>query len=195
MSEKNRLIIKENSNRAVILHDNGLRAGSIIEQAVSRLDEHQVQNLLGKAAEEALRLEIKNREQNMNYILGVNATKNHCDTVTILQGSNNGLTDRTKVISDINTGAGKMTIESKSGATCFVASVAYDDPNHPDVMLLRWYRDNVLVKSYLGTRFIALYWNIGPKIAVLVEKSTTLKKLFRYIISKIVIIIEKTDRK
>jgi hypothetical protein len=38
------------------------------------------------------------------------------------------------VTSDIKTGAGNMRIESKSGAICFIASIAYGDPNHPFII-------------------------------------------------------------
>ena len=43
------------------LHDNGLQAGSLLNQAVAKLNQVQAQNLMGKAAEEALKLEVKAR--------------------------------------------------------------------------------------------------------------------------------------
>lgn len=49
---------------------------------------------------------------------------------------------------------------------CFVASVAYADPDHDKVWLLRWYRDAVLRKSVFGRFLIRWYWQIGPHLAV-----------------------------
>ena len=182
MSDKKNLPRRDGN--ALELHDNGLKAGSLIELSVSRLNEEQVDNLMAKAGEEALRLEVKNREQNMDYVVGKKATEDHIDTFNMLDKA--GRTTRQTLVSDIKTGAGNMRIESKSGATCFVASVAYDDPNHPDVRFLRAYRDAVLVKSESGKRFIEWYWRTGPKIAKVVSKSRSMKKIARYLISKIV---------
>lgn len=66
---------------------------------------------------------------------------------------------------------------SKSGATCFVASVAYDDPNHLDVMFLRNFRDTTLVNSSSGRAFIRWYWIWGPKLAKGVAKRPALKNI------------------
>lgn len=166
------------------LHENGLRAGSLIEQAVARLDPEQTKTLMAKAGEEALRLEVKNREQNMDYVAGRKAAEDHIEMFDMLE--KNGRLTRQTVSSDIKTGAGNMKIESKSGATCFVASAAYGDPNHPDVMFLRGFRDNTLRNSAAGRIFIDLYWRVGPHLAVFVEKWRPLKRLSKYLISKIV---------
>lgn len=187
MSDDNNFPTQAPNKNSVKLHDSGLRAGSLIEQSLTRLNEQQTQNLMSKAAEEALRLEVKNREQNMDYVVGKKAAEDHIDTFNMLERG--GKTTRQTVVSDIKTGAGNMRIESKSGATCFVASVAYDDPNHPDVMFLRGYRDNVLSKSKAGQAFIAWYWRNGPKLAKFVGNSSFLKDSARIVISTIVKII------
>lgn len=184
MSEEKKLPTKVQSRNTILLHDSGLRSGSLIDQSLSRLNEQQAQNLMAKAGEEALRLEVKNREQNMDYVVGKKAAEDHIDTFNMLEKG--GRTTRQTVVSDIKTGAGNMRIESKSGATCFVASVAYDDPNHPDVMFLRGYRDTILVNSSLGRGFIAWYWKTGPKLAKIVGKSKILKEASRFAISRLV---------
>lgn len=184
MSDEKKWPMKAQSRSAVQLHDNGLRAGSLVEMSLTRLNKSQVQNLMAKAGEEALRLEVKNREQNMDYVVGKKATEDHIDTFNMLDKS--GSMTRQSVTSNIKTGAGNMRIESKAGATCFVASVAYDDPNHPDVMFLRGFRDNVLSKSPNGQSFIAWYWRNGPKLAKVVGKSIVLRNGARLVISGIV---------
>lgn len=57
---------------------------------------------------------------------------------------------------------------STAGA-CFVATAAYGDAAHPDVILLRRLRDEVLVRSAAGRAFIRAYWRIGPVLARLVR--------------------------
>lgn len=187
MSDGRNLSTRSQNSNFIQLHDQGLNAGSLIDQSLSRLNKEQVQNLVAKAGEEALRLEVKHREQNMDYVVGKKAVEDHIDTFNMLEKG--GKTTRQTVVSDIKTGAGNMRIESKSGATCFVASVAYDDPNHPDVMHLRHYRDTVLINSNFGKNFIACYWRIGPKIARIVKRSKLLKEVSRYLISRIVKIL------
>jgi hypothetical protein len=166
------------------LSDNGLRAGALIETAVTQLSQEQAQALMAKAAEEALRLESKRHEQNMDYVSGKKAIEDHVDAFNMLDKS--GKTTRHGVNSDIKTGAGNMRIESKSGATCFVASVAYDDPNHVDVMYLRDFRDTVLCNSKIGKDFIAWYWRVGPELAKAISPFKSLKMVFRYLIKVII---------
>lgn len=182
MSEDNYLTVY--GDKSVRLHDNGLRAGSLIEASVRSLSHRQAQNLMEKAAEEALRLEVKNREQLMDYVEGKKSALDHIDTWNMLDKG--GRLTRHSVMTDIKTGAGTMRLESKTGATCFVASVAYDDPNHPDVMALRWYRDNVLKHSAAGRKFIGWYWRWGPKLAKVVGKSILLRRTSRFSISSLV---------
>ena len=188
MSDKKSLPVDSQKQNSVQLHDNGLRSGSLIDASLSRLNEQQAQSLMAKAGEEALRLEVKNRDQNMDYVVGKKAAEDHIDTFNMLERG--GRTTRQTVTSDIKTGAGNMRIESKSGATCFVASVAYDDPNHPDVMFLRGFRDSVLVNSNYGQLFIDWYWKNGPKLAKIVEKSKFLKGCSRFVISRVVHILK-----
>lgn len=55
--------------------------------------------------------------------------------------------------------------QGASGGACFVATAAYGDRMHPDVVTLRRYRDRVLVKYPTGRAFIRLYWRVGPVLA------------------------------
>jgi hypothetical protein len=187
MSEDKKLPTHSSGNQ-VQLHDSGLRAGSLVEQAIRELNPEQASNLRARAGEEALRLEVKNREQNMDYGIGRQVTIDHIDTFRMLDKS--GKLTRQSVVTDIRTGAGNMRIESKSGATCFVASVAYDNPNHPDVMFLRLFRDEALCQHEFGKAFIAWYWQNGPKLAKFVGRSNVLRKIAKAHISGIVFLIK-----
>lgn len=183
-SDRSVPVIRPAIRGTVQLHDNGLRAGNLINQSISRLDESQVKALGAEAAKEALRLEVKRTEQNMDYVSGKKAAEDHIDAWNMLDKS--GKTTRQKLGSEIKTGAGKMKIESTSGATCFVASVSYGSPNHSDVMYLRWYRDNVLMRHRLGRAFSAFYWRVGPRLAKVVSLSSTARAIARAVIGQIV---------
>jgi hypothetical protein len=173
--------------KSVQLHDNGLKAGSLIEQSLAQLTREQAQNLMAKAAEEGLRLEAKSREQNLDYVTGKKAVEDHIDAFRMIDKS--GKLTRHNITSDVKTGAGNMRIESKSGPACFVATVAYGDLNHPDVVLLRKFRDEVLVNSSAGRSFINWYWQTGPYLARVISHSSRLRYCSRWLISCLVSLI------
>jgi hypothetical protein len=58
---------------------------------------------------------------------------------------------------------------------CFVASCAFSNSEAAEVVLLRTYRDNVLVRSGLGRWLIAAYDVVGPWLAERIENRATAK--------------------
>ena len=53
--------------------------------------------------------------------------------------------------------------EASSG--CFVATAAYGSYDHPDVVALRRFKDEVLDRSVAGRAFVSFYWYVGPRLA------------------------------
>jgi hypothetical protein len=178
----------DDRKRSVELHDNGLSAGNLIDHALSRLDSKQVQALGLEAGKEVVRMQGRQQQQNIDYVTGKKVVEDHIDTWDALNKT--GRTTRQSVTTDIETGAGRMRIESKSGATCFVATAAYEDWRHPDVEFLRWYRDSILVESIAGKTFIRIYWYIGPHLAKLVTPLPVVRKVVRYGISRLVRVLQ-----
>lgn len=167
----------QRSEKSTQLANGGMNARALIDNALANLNKEQVQTLMGKAAEEALRLEVKQREQNLDYVAGKKTIEDHIETFEMLD--KRGKLTRQSVVTDVKTGAGNMRIESKSGAACFVATSAFGGADHASVRYLRSYRDDTLAKSEPGRKFIEWYWRVGPKLARLVERSATLKYLSR----------------
>lgn len=52
---------------------------------------------------------------------------------------------------------------SSSSGGCYIATMAYGSYDHPQVMVLRWYRDNILQKSWYGRLFVKVYYYLSPK--------------------------------
>lgn len=71
----------------------------------------------------------------------------------------------------------QTTPKAKSG--CFVATACYGDYNANEVIILREFRDNVLLNSKAGKLFVKFYYFASPPIAIIIEKSTFLKILVR----------------
>ena len=59
---------------------------------------------------------------------------------------------------------------SSDSSSCFVATAAYGDPAHPDVVYLRAFRDGVLNHNLLGRTFVSFYYKYGPAWADFVIK-------------------------
>lgn len=190
-NDKNNNLPAVPEQRAVQLHNNGLKAGALIEQAIANLNPDQMGNLMAKAADEALRLEVKGREQNLDYVAGKKTIEDHIDTFSMLEKGKEGkfTTVRQTVVSDVKTGAGNMRIESKFGGVCFVATAAYGDADHANVRFLRAFRDDCLTYSSGGRAFIDWYWRVGPRLALIVGKHTSLKWLTCRILSLIIVSI------
>jgi len=48
---------------------------------------------------------------------------------------------------------------------CFIATAVYGDYDHPQVRELRSFRDQVLMRSTAGRRFVRWYYRVGPGMA------------------------------
>jgi hypothetical protein len=51
------------------------------------------------------------------------------------------------------------------GGYCFVATAAYGNYHHPQVQILRQFRDQVLLKSEAGADFVRWYYQRSPALA------------------------------
>ena len=188
MSDDPKLPQKLPRQTLATLHESGAESVSLLKQALGHLTEQQFHDLVAKAGEEGLRLDVKRLEHLMDERFAQKSAEDHVDTFNMLMKE--GILTRQSVVSDIKTGAGNMRIESKSGPTCFVASVVYGDPNHPDVIFLRHFRDTTLQRTRFGREFITWYWKKGPILAHYVRKTFLLKKSIRLLIGGIVRILQ-----
>ncbi len=79
----------------------------------------------------------------------------------------------------------------RSGS-CYVATATYQDPFHPNVILLRDFRDNYLQNNTFGRAFIKLYYTLGPYAAWLPEHFTIVRNLSKTMLDVIVNRIRKS---
>ena len=80
---------------------------------------------------------------------------------------------------------------SSSNEGCYIATMIYGSYEHPQVMILRWYRDNVLQKNLLGQLFIRTYYFFSPKLVAVLKGHDKINKTIRYILDKQVQRIKK----
>jgi len=79
----------------------------------------------------------------------------------------------------------KPTSAPKGG--CFVATACYGDYDAPEVMVLRQFRDDKLLKTFFGKVFVKFYYSVSPFLARLISNSDLLKKSIRHYILEPVI--------
>lgn len=58
---------------------------------------------------------------------------------------------------------------------CFVATACYGSYDAPEVLILRKYRDEKLLNTFLGSAFVRFYYAVSPSIARKLDKSERLK--------------------
>ena len=75
---------------------------------------------------------------------------------------------------------------------CFIATACYGDYDAPEVLVLRRYRDDILLNSTVGRLFVSTYYRISPPIAELISHSNSTKRVIRkYLLSPIIKFINK----
>jgi hypothetical protein len=87
----------------------------------------------------------------------------------------------------------KQVGKSISTATdgCYIATMAYGDYEHPQVLKLRTFRDEFLRKSYLGRKFIKLYYKYSPLLVEKLKDKPKTNDIIRTLLDKLIKIIRK----
>lgn len=112
------------------------------------------------------------------------------DTIVLSQI---GILDIANVIDETHDWMLKNLQQSQSGRgnSCYVATATYQNQYHPNVVLLRDFRDKFLRQSLAGRIFITFYYTFGPYMAILPEHSKLVRKLSKTFINRIVVYITK----
>lgn len=76
------------------------------------------------------------------------------------------------------------------GGGCFIATAAYGSYLDPHVMVLRHFRDNVLLQSAPGTAFVKFYYKHSPPIATFIAKHDALRMLMRLALTPMVFAVK-----
>lgn len=87
------------------------------------------------------------------------------DTISIASFKRIELFDDVEIISNNNSTKPQYPNKPKKDGWCFISTAAYGTSLAPKLDLLRWYRDNVLIKSNVGRRSLELYFRYSPNIA------------------------------
>jgi tetratricopeptide (TPR) repeat protein len=71
------------------------------------------------------------------------------------------------------------TISSATDSACYIATMAYGDYDHPQVMELRSFRDDFLSKTIVGRRFIKFYYKYSPSLVEKLKNKQSINLIIR----------------
>lgn len=84
-------------------------------------------------------------------------------------------------------GRHKKEAEQKANA-CYIATMCYGDYNHPQVMVLRDFRDSVLLQHFWGQAFVRFYYCNSPNWVELLKDKKIINIVIRKILDQFIIL-------
>jgi hypothetical protein len=94
-------------------------------------------------------------------------------------------------ISAANRTVSSSSSSRSSGSGCYIATMVYGDYDHPKVMVLRNYRDEVLLSSIIGRIFVRLYYSISPWLVKILKNNNPTNTFIRKVLNRIINKIQK----
>ncbi|WP_276975704.1 CFI-box-CTERM domain-containing protein, partial [Flavobacterium filum] len=103
----------------------------------------------------------------------------------------NSLANLKSQLASVNNG-GRTGGSGGSGGSsgCYIATMAYGDYDHPQVMILRQFRDEVLDKSAFGKWFIKTYYHYSPKLVERLKNRKTVNIIIRKALNQFIKLIK-----
>lgn len=83
------------------------------------------------------------------------------------------------------------TISSATSGGCYIATMAYGDYDHPQVIELRQFRDGFLSKTTLGLYFIRFYYKYSPLLVEKLKNKPKINALIRTFLDQLIKLIRK----
>jgi hypothetical protein len=83
-------------------------------------------------------------------------------------------------LGDANVALKEVKLENPG--SCYIATMAYGDYNHPQVIYLREYRDKKLLSHIGGKLFVKFYYWTSPYIVLIFKKSPNVNRFIRTVL-------------
>jgi len=106
------------------------------------------------------------------------------DTITIAASNNVDYLNAKKKFNN-------LANELKPKGGCYIATMAYSDYDHPQVIELRKFRDEFLNKSYLGKKFIQYYYAYSPSLVEKLKDNQKVNQIVRKCLNLFIKLIKK----
>jgi len=129
-------------------------SGSILERVIGDLNPSELQKLREQAANGLLGLELEKLAMSHRLESSSVDIDGFIQKVKELERSL-GQYSRYNAKGEFETASGRTTIEVKKG--CYIATAVYGSETHPNVLLLKKFRDEFLMKRNWGRIFCRTY--------------------------------------
>lgn len=73
----------------------------------------------------------------------------------------------------------KKISKHEAGKGCYIATMVYGDYNDYNVLILRYYRDNILQKNIFGKKMIKLYYIVSPLLIKILKNNHFVTRIIK----------------
>lgn len=180
--ELNKIKAKLGSNDDTYLKISSAIASAAINALVDIINKEQESvSIYGTSAALMLRPKIESAVQTMSVIGTLDMTS-QCRTY--YNNNNNTL-------SSINR---QLQPKPSSSGGCYIATMAYGDYDHPQVLVLRQFRDSYLSQRNWGKKFISFYYANPPRWVETLKDHKRINTLIRRLLDSFVYLWKKTSQ-
>lgn len=180
--ELNKIKAKLGSNDDTYLKISSAIASAAINALVDIINKEQESvSIYGTSAALMLRPKIESAVQTMSVIGTLDMTS-QCRTY--YNNNNNTL-------SSINR---QLQPKPSSSGGCYIATMAYGDYDHPQVLVLRQFRDSYLSQRNWGKKFISFYYANSPRWVETLKDHKRINTLIRRLLDSFVYLWKKTSQ-
>jgi hypothetical protein len=173
----------------------------LLGEALRRMSPKKQEELIGKATDEELRLQVKRKEGQIDHEMAESKVNAAVRAATSAANAGHGYEVRADQQSEHGSVNVKLTNPPEKPRSladrvgkCFVATACFGDYSHPAVVVLRRFRDRTLRNNAIGRRFVTWYYRNGPRLADLIEHRPVLQFGGRLFLWPIVLIVFCADR-
>ena len=78
-------------------------------------------------------------------------------------------------------------------SACFIATAAFGSPIADEVIVLRNWRDQILMRTFIGQNFVKVYYKLSPPLADYIEKSILMKKFTIFVLYPFIKSLKKNN--
>tara|TARA_B100000767_G_scaffold269064_1_gene290350 strand:+ start:81 stop:716 length:636 start_codon:yes stop_codon:yes gene_type:complete len=91
---------------------------------------------------------------------------------------------------EYNNNINRYSSQNRSNNGCYIATMVYKDYDHPQVMVLRNFRDNHLAEFSFGRAFIKFYYKYSPTWVLFLENKKIINDLIRNALNQLIRLIK-----
>lgn len=129
---------------------------------------------------------ISNLKSAVSGALSVSKQLGELDMVPELRTKYNQNHSTLKSISSQLSSSRSSSSSSSGGGGCYIATMAYGSYEHPQVLELRKFRDEMLSKSIAGRNLIKIYYRLSPKLVKFLRGNTLINSLIRKMLNQVI---------